>query len=300
MLEDFLGNEALKNDLAAALRAGRLPGAVLLCGEKGLGKGFLARCLAADHLYPGGGPGAQAVMRRQSPECLEVMGEGASGQIPVRRIREVRSEIMGTALSAAGRAVILYEAQNLNGASANALLKILEEPPEGAVFILTAPGAAAVLSTIRSRCAAYSVTCPPREEGVAFLREKGAGDDAAFYYDAYGGKVGLGLACIQQPGRREILEDAKKLARFTAQRSAYGLCALFSGYEKDKGAAQTLLSDGAQLLAAASGALPNETLPLSAASGAVRFLEDASLSLRRGGNVKLILTALAIRLSRGG
>lgn len=301
MLDTFVGNGALKSDLETALRAGRLPGAVLLCGENGLGKGYLARCLAADYLYPGKERGAQAVMAGQSPECIEIEGEGVSGQIPVRRIREVRSEIMGTALSAAGRAVILYEAQNLNGASANALLKILEEPPEDVVFILTAPGAASVLATIRSRCAAYSLTTPGRAEGVAFLTAKGAGQDAGFFYDVFGGKLGLGLACIGQETRRAVLEDAKKLAELTAQRSAYGLCSLLSSYEKDKAAAQTLLADTVQILAAgACGTFVQATVSFDNASAAVRCLEDASSALRRGGNPKLMLTALAVRLSRNG
>ena len=53
-------------------------------------------------------------------------------------------------------------ADKLNGASANALLKVLEEPPEGVLFILTAPSEANVMATIRSRCCAYSLAPWPR------------------------------------------------------------------------------------------------------------------------------------------
>lgn len=59
--------------------------------------------------------------------------------------------------------LFIYGAQNLNGASANAMLKIMEEPPEGVMFLLTASSAAAVLPTIRSRCAAYTMhRCRPK------------------------------------------------------------------------------------------------------------------------------------------
>ena len=58
MLERLCGNEALKENLSAALAAGRLPHSVLLCGAGGLGKNFAARLLAADYLYPAGGPPA--------------------------------------------------------------------------------------------------------------------------------------------------------------------------------------------------------------------------------------------------
>ncbi len=50
MLERLAGNDALKAELGAALRGGRLPHAVLLVGEPGCGAGFAARCLAADYL----------------------------------------------------------------------------------------------------------------------------------------------------------------------------------------------------------------------------------------------------------
>ena len=51
MLEKLCGNEALKENLSAALAAGRLPHSVLLCGAGGLGKNFAARLLAADYRW---------------------------------------------------------------------------------------------------------------------------------------------------------------------------------------------------------------------------------------------------------
>ena len=79
MLERLAGNDALKSELGAALRGGRLPHAVLLVGEPGCGAGFAARCLAADYLYPQGGPHAEAVLKKEDTECLVLQGEGASG-----------------------------------------------------------------------------------------------------------------------------------------------------------------------------------------------------------------------------
>ena len=93
MLDRLAGNTALKSELRAALRAGRLPHAILLVGEPGCGAGFAARCLAADYLYPRGGPHAEAVLKKEDTECLVLQGEGASGQIAVKRVREMREAI---------------------------------------------------------------------------------------------------------------------------------------------------------------------------------------------------------------
>ena len=161
MLERLAGNTALKSELGAALRAGRLPHAVLLVGEPGCGAGFAARCLAADYLYPAGGPHAEAVLKGEDTECLALRGEGASGQIPVKRVREAREAIQRSALStdAAGRVLFIYGAQNLNGtqgSSANALLKIIEEPPAHLLFILATTELHKVPATILSRCQRFS------------------------------------------------------------------------------------------------------------------------------------------------
>ena len=158
MLERIAGNRELKQDLKTALGSGRIAHSILLVGEPGCGAGFAARCLAADYLYPNGGPHAEAVLRGQDTESIVVRGEGASGQIKVEAIRDARQNIQKSALSsdAEGRVLFIYGAQNLNGASANAMLKIMEEPPEGVCFLLLTDDRNVFLQTVLSRCAVFS------------------------------------------------------------------------------------------------------------------------------------------------
>ena len=160
MLERIAGNRELKQDLKTALGSGRIAHSILLVGEPGCGAGFAARCLAADYLYPNGGPHAEAVLRGQDTESIVVRGEGASGQIKVEAIRDARQNIQKSALSsdAEGRVLFIYGAQNLNGASANAMLKIMEEPPEGGLH----HGAGA--DRRMCRCPAHSTTGAERTE----------------------------------------------------------------------------------------------------------------------------------------
>ena len=256
MLERLAGNDALKSELGAALRGGRLPHAVLLVGEPGCGAGFAARCLAADYLYPQGGPHAEAVLKKEDTECLVLQGEGASGQIPVKKVREAREAIQRSALStdAAGRVLFIYGAQNLNGtqgSAANALLKIIEEPPEGVLFLLTAPNAAVVLPTIRSRCAAYTIAPVPAADCAARLRAERlpakAADELAFLYE---GHIGTALKSWNDQTTKAALGMAKTLCGYAAQGDTYRALALLTKYERDKEGFAALLWQLDQLCSA--------------------------------------------------
>ncbi len=219
--------------------------ALLLCGPDGCGRGFAARCLAADWLYPNEAgremvddykktrSPAAAVLSRQSPELLVLEGEGRSGQIPVERVREVRRDVFHTGLSAAGRVVWVRDAQRMAPPAYNALLKILEEPPEGVLFLLTAPSAGQLPATVRSRCAAYTLAPVALDVCERALRERlPPGSDSADARDAYddfgkgrpadlpallarlyGGRIGLGLAALRNETRLAILRDALAAAR---------------------------------------------------------------------------------------
>lgn len=296
-LDRLVGNESLKADFAAALRARRLPQSILLLGEAGLGTGFAARCLAADFLYPAGGAGAEQVLRGENPECISVRGEGASGDIPVDRIRAVCAAVSVTSLSAEGRAVILYGAHHLRASSANALLKSLEEPPEGVLFLLTAPSAANVLPTVRSRCCAYPLAPVGEAACAAYLarafpaQKAGAARLAALC----GGRIGSAQRCLDTPAGKALFDDACRLAQCAEQRDAYGAMVVLANYEKDRAAALSLLSALRMLCGAALSGRAGA--PLSPARAAVCAQQAGEAAQRLSGNVntKLTLTCLAAR-----
>ena len=174
MLDRMEGNAELKSSVQLMLAARRLTHSVLLVGEEGLGAGFAARCIAADYLYPAGGAPAEALLRGECcravgkpgdrdsghvetgivREAISVSGMGAGGKYLVSQVKAMRSEIFNTSLSAEGRAVLLYHVEKMNEESANALLKVMEEPPEGVLFLLTADSLAGVLPTqpLRQLC----------------------------------------------------------------------------------------------------------------------------------------------------
>ena len=304
MLDRLAGNTALKAELGAALRTGRLPHAVLLVGEAGCGAGFAARCLAADYLYPAGGHHAEAVLKGEDTECLVLRGEGASGQIPVKRVREMREAIQHSALStdAAGRVLFIYGAQNLNGSSANAMLKIIEEPPEGVLFLLTATSAATVLPTIRSRCAAYTIAPVPTDECAALLRREGLpgaqAEELAFVYE---GHVGTALRAYRDAATRTALAQAKELCGYAAQNDTYRALALLTRYERDREGCLGLLWQLDQLCSAvlrrpgygtACGGLRPD-----AAARILRATAEARRTVTANGNLRLTVALLAAQIA---
>ena len=309
MLERLAGNDALKRELGTALHSGRLPHAVLLVGEPGCGAGFAARCLAADYLYPAGGPHAEAVLKGEDSECLALRGEGASGQIPVKRVREAREAIQRSALStdAAGRVLFIYGAQNLNGtqgSSANALLKIIEEPPEGVLFLLTAPSAAVVLPTIRSRCAAYTIAPVPVADCAAHLRAErlpaAAAGELAFLYE---GHIGTALKSWNDPPTKAALGMAKTLCGYAAQGDTYRALALLTKYERDKEGFAALLWQLDQLCSAvlrrpAYGAEQCGGLTPDRAARILQVSAATRKAVTGNGNLRLAVAVFAAEAAR--
>lgn len=71
------------------------------------------------------------------------------------------------------RIILLHPAEALNAPASNALLKMLEEPPAGVVFILVSHQRQQLLPTIRSRCQQFSISCPSHEVALQWLNAQG-------------------------------------------------------------------------------------------------------------------------------
>lgn len=305
-LASLLGNDTFKAAATGLLKAQRLPHAILLAAPDGCGRGFAARLLAADYLYPAGGPGAEAVLRGQSAEVLTIEGEGKSGQIPVARIREARQEIYHSSLSAGGRVVYIKNAQNMAAPAANALLKVLEEPPPNVVFILTARDASTLPLTIVSRCTLYVLAPVSTEACEAFLAPHlPAGANPALpglLASLYQGRIGLGLAALQSPARLEILQHALEAARGLTG-GVYTLLCVFARYEGradgDREARDYLLADFSAALEAGLLGISVQGVPAfspSFTTGALGFIQDTRLALRGNAAPKITFTALAVKV----
>jgi DNA polymerase-3 subunit delta' len=162
------GHDAAETLLAEALGSGRMHHAWLITGPQGVGKATLAYRFARAILAGQGASGSLAleashpVFRRVAAgthaDLLTVEREWDEkrkklrGEIVIDTVRGISSFLRLTPAEGGWRVVIVDGAEDINRNAANALLKVLEEPPPRTVIVLVCAAAGRLLPTIRSRC----------------------------------------------------------------------------------------------------------------------------------------------------
>ena len=190
-----------------AMRA-RLPHAILFHGPAGTGKADFIEAFAQSLLCESARPDGHACgvcascgwfaqhnhpdYRRVRPEALEDEpgagddeGEGErkskstkapSKEIKIEQIRAL-ADFMNISTHRQGlRVVVLYPAEALNTPASNALLKTLEEPPPGTVFLLSSNSLDRLLPTILSRCRKFALPMPSHDDALAWLKAQSVPD----------------------------------------------------------------------------------------------------------------------------
>ena len=158
--ERLFGHAEAQAAFDQALASGRLHHAWLLAGPKGIGKATFALALAARLVADDGDSGRARRMigRGAHPNVLHIARtwddrtKRFRTQLAVDDVRRTQGFFGMTVAGGERRVCVVDPADELSTGAANALLKILEEPPAGAVFLLVAHAPGRLLPTIRSRC----------------------------------------------------------------------------------------------------------------------------------------------------
>ncbi|UOO38089.1 DNA polymerase III subunit gamma/tau [Oscillospiraceae bacterium CM] len=159
--DDVVGQEVISETLKRQVVSGRLSHAYLFVGTRGTGKTSCAKILAkaVNCLSPQGGNPCNACAHCvgiDSGSILDVLELDAASNNGVDNVRALREEAVFTPVAAKKRVYIIDEVHMLSTAAFNALLKILEEPPEHLIFILATTEIHKVPATIMSRCQRFS------------------------------------------------------------------------------------------------------------------------------------------------
>lgn len=159
--DEVVGQQHITETLKNQIETGRLSHAYLFIGTRGTGKTTCAKILAkavnCEHPSNGNPCGrCPACLGIESGEIMDIVEIDAASNNSVDNVRQLRDEAVFSPVSVKKRVYIIDEVHMLSNSAFNALLKILEEPPEHLMFILATTELNKVPATILSRCQRHS------------------------------------------------------------------------------------------------------------------------------------------------
>nr|WP_265334023.1 DNA polymerase III subunit delta' [Sphingomonas sp. IC-11] len=233
------GNNAAREAFQAAVAGGTMHHAWLFAGSQGIGKGSFAREAAVDLLARASGDlgpeRTRALVEAGSHPDLRVLERlpkdgkpdgDLARSITIAQVRGLQPLFATTPSLGPRRVIVIDAVDDLERAGANALLKNLEEPPAGTVFLLISHAPGRLLPTIRSRCrllrfdplsdadmqAALSDLLPDasQDERESLLRAGAGSPGRALRFAGLElNRIDAALAAIAQHGDRDNVERVK-------------------------------------------------------------------------------------------
>lgn len=216
--DNIIGEDAVKNSLINRLKQDIPGGAYLISGSRGSGKRMIAEAFAAGILCesnekPCGFCRSCKLMRDHNhPDFIEISRE--KSYYSVSEIREqLNSAIEFAPRLGKKKVVFLEDAELLNTAAQNAMLKTIEEPPEYAVIIMTSCNPDLLLETVRSRVIElYTMPVPMETEAEYLMRKYKIPDYKAMEYASFSrGNIGEAQELMESASFKDVLEKTLTL-----------------------------------------------------------------------------------------
>ncbi len=216
VFEGIIGHENVTHYLFECVKRDRIANAYLFYGSKSVGKIKTALAFVAAALCKNRGCGECNICRRvlqlKHPDLVVVEASGKN--IPVEVIREIRLMAYRKPIEGKYRFFIIRDAELMWEEAASTLLKVLEEPPDTAVFILVSVSPSSIMPTLMSRCEKIRFAPVAREKISSMLTAMGLDPDRAdLIARISGGLPGRAIRLFQEPWHLERRENVLKVAR---------------------------------------------------------------------------------------
>jgi len=211
VFDQLAGQDEVVEQLRTAADTRRgLTHAWLFTGPPGSGRSVAARAFAAALLCPQSGcgqcPSCHQVAAGTHADLLLIKPDGLS--YGVKQTRELVLKAAASPVYGGWRVVLFEDADRATEQAANALLKAIEEPPPRTMWLLCAPSAADLPTTIRSRCRLITLRTPPTAAVAAILEREGVGPDEA---------LAAARASLGHIGRARLLATNEHAAKRRAE-----------------------------------------------------------------------------------
>lgn len=161
-LNDFIGNDFLKEQFLSLVKNKKIPHAIILEGDKGLGKSTFAKllsklflCSSFKDAFCDECSNCNKIEKDIHPDIIYPETSGTLNTYSVATVRKIREDAFILPNEAPFKIYTFKDADNMNSSSQNSLLKVLEEPPSHVIFIFTCKNRHSFLETILSRAQVF-------------------------------------------------------------------------------------------------------------------------------------------------
>ncbi len=233
-LEDILGNEHIVEHFKKAIENNKISHAYIINGEKGMGKRTVAKAFAMTLLCEEKG----TVPCMKCHSCVQALTDNNPDLIMITpdkpttlSIDHIRQTLVNDVelkpYSNSHKVYIVEDAELMNNAAQNAILKTIEEPPEYAVIILLTTNISALLQTVLSRCVKLDMQPLKKEVIKKYLMEKEKVVDyqADIAVSFAGGNLGKAIELSKSQDFAEMLDEVIQLLRYIKDMQAYEVVA---------------------------------------------------------------------------
>lgn len=240
-------HERILKSLIDSVRAGKSQHAYIFAGEAGIGKRRAARLFSAalvcenKNLAPCGSCHACIGAKAGTNPDIKYITPGDKKSIGTDIMRELSADAYVRPFESGQKIYIIEDGDIITEQAQNAFLKILEEPPEYAVFIILVSNLSMLLQTIISRCTVIRFTALPRERVKEYIKGRYPTADADFLAAYSGGNPGKADMIMEKEDFFPLRQNALKLILPMVSRHTISAYRIADFLEENKDDAKLIL-----------------------------------------------------------